>query len=58
MRLTGAADDAGFEVIVFWWRPRYRVAEADTVQRGLRMITQEPPDLIVLDLGFPDGDGK
>lgn len=36
----------------------YRVAEADTVQSGLRMITQEPPDLIVLDLGLPDGDGK
>ncbi len=36
----------------------YRVAEADTVQTGLRMITQEPPDLIVLDLGLPDGDGK
>ncbi|TWU06280.1 response regulator [Stieleria varia] len=36
----------------------YRVAEADTIQGGLRMITQEPPDLIVLDLGLPDGDGK
>ncbi len=36
----------------------YRVSEADTVQSGLRMITQEPPDLIVLDLGLPDGDGK
>ena len=36
----------------------YRVAEADTVKAGLRMITQEPPDLIVLDLGLPDGDGK
>ncbi len=36
----------------------YRVAEADTVQSGLRMITQEPPDLIVLDLGLPDGDGR
>lgn len=36
----------------------YRVSEADTVQSGLRMITQEPPDLIVLDIGLPDGDGK
>lgn len=24
MRSTGAADDAGLEVIVFWRRPRYR----------------------------------
>lgn len=36
----------------------YRISEADTAQEGLRLVTQEPPDVIVLDLGLPDRDGK
>jgi two-component system KDP operon response regulator KdpE len=36
----------------------YRVNEADTAQAGLRSLTQEPPDLILLDLGLPDRDGR
>lgn len=35
----------------------YRVAEAETAKEGLRLITQEHPALIILDLGLPDGDG-
>jgi two-component system KDP operon response regulator KdpE len=36
---------------------RYRVVEAWTVADGLRMTTTERPDVILLDLGLPDGDG-
>ncbi len=36
----------------------YRIAEAETARLGLRIVTQEPPDVIVLDLGLPDRDGK
>lgn len=36
----------------------YRIAEAETARQGLRIVTQEPPDVIVLDLGLPDRDGK
>lgn len=35
----------------------YRITEADTARMGLRIVTQEPPDVIVLDLGLPDRDG-
>jgi two-component system KDP operon response regulator KdpE len=35
----------------------FRVVEASTVKGGLRSVTQERPDLILLDLGLPDGDG-
>jgi len=35
----------------------YRVEEADTAQQALRAAIQQPPDLVVLDLGLPDGDG-
>ncbi len=33
------------------------VSEADTVQRGLVEAGTRRPDLVVLDLGLPDGDG-
>ena len=35
----------------------YRVHEADTLRRGLSEAGTRKPDLIVLDLGLPDGDG-
>ena len=35
----------------------YRVHEADTLRRGLLEAGTRKPDLIVLDLGLPDGDG-
>ena len=35
----------------------HRVYEADTVARGLIEAGTRKPDLIVLDLGLPDGDG-
>ena len=35
----------------------YRVVEADTGAAALQRITEERPDLIVLDLGLPDIDG-
>lgn len=34
-----------------------QVFEADTVKRGLIEIGTRKPDLVVLDLGLPDGDG-
>ena len=34
-----------------------RVHEADTLQRGLLEAGTRKPDLVVLDLGLPDGDG-
>ena len=39
------------------WAERLRVLEADTAASGLRVITQQRPDLVLLDLGLPDGDG-
>ena len=35
----------------------WQVFEADTVQRGLTEAGTRKPDLLVLDLGLPDGDG-
>jgi two-component system KDP operon response regulator KdpE len=35
----------------------YRVAEAETGQEGLRIVTQENPAVVILDLGLPDRDG-
>ncbi|EFO7358225.1 two-component system response regulator KdpE [Salmonella enterica subsp. enterica serovar Enteritidis] len=34
-----------------------RVYEAETLQRGLLEAATRKPDLIILDLGLPDGDG-
>lgn len=35
----------------------HRVHEADTLQRGLLEAGTRKPDLVILDLGLPDGDG-
>lgn len=35
----------------------YRVIEAATVEDAVRLATDHRPDLVLLDLGLPDGDG-
>lgn len=35
----------------------FRIVEAATLNEGLRLITVERPDLVLLDLGLPDGEG-
>ncbi|WP_128086813.1 response regulator, partial [Pantoea deleyi] len=34
-----------------------KVVDADTLQRGLIEAATRKPDLVILDLGLPDGDG-
>lgn len=36
----------------------YRVVEASTGEEGLKLAVQQPPDLVVLDLGLPGMDGQ
>jgi two-component system KDP operon response regulator KdpE len=36
----------------------YRLVEAETGEQGLRLAAQQPPDLVILDLGLPDVDGQ
>ena len=36
----------------------YRVTEAGTGEEGLRLAARQPPDLVILDLGLPDLDGR
>lgn len=36
----------------------YQLTEAETAVQGLRLAVQQPPDLIILDLGLPDQDGQ
>ena len=36
----------------------YRLVEAETGDQGLRLAAQQPPDLVLLDLGLPDIDGQ
>ena len=35
----------------------YRIVEASDAEGGLRMLTAEKPDLVILDLGLPDRSG-
>lgn len=35
----------------------YRLVEAETGSQGLRLAANQPPDLVILDLGLPDMDG-
>lgn len=36
----------------------YQVASAATAAEGIKRIAAETPDIVLLDLGLPDGDGK
>jgi two-component system KDP operon response regulator KdpE len=36
----------------------YRLIEAEAADQGLRLAAQQPPDLVILDLGLPDMDGQ
>jgi two-component system, OmpR family, KDP operon response regulator KdpE len=36
----------------------YRLVEAETGEQAVRLAAQQPPDLVVLDLGLPDQDGQ
>lgn len=36
----------------------FRVSEADRGELGLRMAADQPPDIVILDLGLPDIDGQ
>ncbi|MGC4105720.1 MAG: response regulator [Thermomicrobiales bacterium] len=35
----------------------YRLNEAEAGEKGLRLAAQQPPDLVILDLGLPDTEG-
>jgi two-component system, OmpR family, KDP operon response regulator KdpE len=36
----------------------YRLIEAETGQQAIHLAAQQPPDLVILDLGLPDIDGQ
>jgi two-component system KDP operon response regulator KdpE len=36
----------------------YRLVEAESGQQAIRVAAQQPPDLVILDLGLPDIDGQ
>ena len=36
----------------------YRVLEAETIEEGRALVEKESPDLIILDIMLPDGDGR
>ena len=35
----------------------YRIIEAETLEAGLGIWRSQPPDIVLLDLNLPDGDG-
>jgi len=35
----------------------FRLAEVETVREAIAQAAMQPPDLVILDLGLPDGDG-
>ena len=36
----------------------YEMASAGTVAEAIKRVASESPDIVLLDLGLPDGDGK
>ena len=58
-RVLVVDDDAAIRrVVATGLRARgYEVVEASTAEAGLGAVATEAPDLVVLDLGLPDGDG-
>src|SRR5262249_15494495 len=36
----------------------YEIGSAGTVAEGIKRVAAETPDIVLLDLGLPDGDGK
>src|SRR5262245_51110070 len=36
----------------------YRMDEAGTAREAIRQASQQPPDIVILDLGLPDADGQ
>jgi len=36
----------------------YRLVEAETGEKAIRLAAHHPPDLVILDLGLPDQDGQ
>src|SRR5215471_10497782 len=36
----------------------YEMSSAGTVAEGIKRIASDSPDIVLLDLGLPDGDGK
>ena len=36
----------------------FRLVEVETGEQGIRVAAQQPPDLVILDLGLPDIDGQ
>jgi two-component system KDP operon response regulator KdpE len=36
----------------------YRLIEAETGEQAIKLSAQQPPDLVILDLGLPDVDGQ
>jgi two-component system KDP operon response regulator KdpE len=39
-------------------REDFRLIEAETAQQAITLAAQQPPDLVILDLGLPDQDGQ
>jgi two-component system KDP operon response regulator KdpE len=52
-------DDAGIRSVLrtLLESQQYRVVEADTATRGVTDARNHRPDLVIVDLGLPDGDG-
>ena len=59
MRLLLVEDDAVIarELVLRWERRRWTVAHAPTLQAADAALAADNADLVVLDLGLPDGDG-
>jgi two-component system, OmpR family, KDP operon response regulator KdpE len=58
-RILVIEDDAGIRVVlrVLLQSEQYRVIEADTAARAEVEARSHKPDLLLVDLGLPDGDG-